>query len=429
MIRVALALFLISHPLAADEVVGRFVEHARGQPDGKAAYSFEREAYTKELNQLPIGVFDSGIGGLTVLEAILGLDAYDNETLKPGADGIPDFANEKFIYFGDQANMPYGNYPKAGHKDFLRELILKDVSFLLGKRYTVDGEVRFDKPGVKAIVIACNTATAFGLDDIRAAIGTLGLPVIVVGVVESGARGVREAGGNSEHALAVMATVGTCESGAYPRMIARALGLAGRAVPTIIQQGGADFAGIIEGESKQQRSVSEEALNEVRALLEKQRESGAGEAVGTVVLGCTHYPLVLAEIKGAFEQLRGDEAYANLIAPEINFVDPAQWTASELFRELALARLKVKKGQASVLPQHQFFFSVPNPACLAAKIAANGALEYDYKYGRQPGRYDLEDTIAVPLTPDRIPAASQKLVENSLPLVWNNISAAAGLSE
>jgi|GEM_PF-6730244 len=71
-------------------------------------------ARQKQINkQLPIGVFDSGTGGLTILQAILTLNAFNNKTEKPGGDGIPDFANEAFQYLADQANMPYGNYAAA----------------------------------------------------------------------------------------------------------------------------------------------------------------------------------------------------------------------------------------------------------------------------------------------------------------------------
>ena len=105
------------------------VEYAKAHPAGDAAFSFDKSAWSGETKHLPIGVFDSGIGGLTVLEALLKLDAYHNDTLQPGADGKPDFAQERFICFGDQANMPYGNYPAADKTPFLRELILKDAFF------------------------------------------------------------------------------------------------------------------------------------------------------------------------------------------------------------------------------------------------------------------------------------------------------------
>ena len=65
-----------------------------------------QQATKQETNSLPIGVFDSGTGGLTVLEAILKLDAFNNETGEPGADGKPDFTKEQFQYLADQATMP-----------------------------------------------------------------------------------------------------------------------------------------------------------------------------------------------------------------------------------------------------------------------------------------------------------------------------------
>ena len=103
--------------------------------DSSSPFSFDRSSYSTELRTLPIGVFDSGLGGLTVLAQILKLDAFDNSTGEQVADSVPDFALERFIYLGDQANMPYGNYPAEGGADFLRELVLKDAIFLLGTRY------------------------------------------------------------------------------------------------------------------------------------------------------------------------------------------------------------------------------------------------------------------------------------------------------
>jgi glutamate racemase len=86
------------------------------------------------------------------------------------SDGIPDFEKEYFIYLADQANMPYGNYPSLGKTDLLKEHILKDVQFLLSNKYYQlpgDQEYKTDKLPVKVIVIACNTATAYGMEDIE----------------------------------------------------------------------------------------------------------------------------------------------------------------------------------------------------------------------------------------------------------------------
>lgn len=397
------------------------VTHAPG--DGKAAFTFDKTAWSTDeaTRRLPIGVFDSGIGGLTVMEAILKLDAFHNDTLAPGADGVPDFADERFIYFGDQANMPYGNYSAAGRTDYLRELILKDAVFLLGRRVWA-AEPRFDKPPVKAIVIACNTATAYGLEDIRKAIAAWHLPVIVVGVVEAGARGVLES--EAEGGIGILATVGTCASGVYPKTITSTLGLAGRSVPLIAQQGSATLAGAIEGDSAFPDSVSSYALKEARSLAEAYRALNPSKPLKSIVLGCTHYPLAEAEIDAAFAQIRTEAAWKDLIAEKRNFVNPAQLTARELFRELARAKLRLKPGEACVLAKDVFYLSVPNPACADVTLAADGSLDRDYKYSRMPGQLEREDTKNVLLTPAMLPAPSAKLLQDRLQAVWSRLQAA-----
>jgi glutamate racemase len=411
-----LLLLLFVLPLGAADLV----THAPG--DGKTAFTFDQTAWSTEeaTRRLPIGVFDSGIGGLTVMEAILKLDAFHNDTLAPGADGVPDFADERFIYFGDQANMPYGNYSAAGRTDYLRELILKDAVFLLGRRVWA-AEPRFDKRPVKAIVIACNTATAYGLEDIRKAIAAWKLPVIVVGVVEAGARGVLES--KAEGGIGILATVGTCASGAYPKTITSTLGLAGRSVPLIAQQGSATLAGAIEGDSAFPDSVSSYALKEARSLAEAYLALKPSKPLETIVLGCTHNPLAEAEIDAAFAQIRTEAEWKDLIAEKRTFVNPAQLTARELFRELARARLRVKPGEACVLAKDLFYLSVPNPACPEVKLAADGSLDRDYKYSRLPGNLDREDTKNVPLTPDMLPAPSARLLRERLQSVWSRLQA------
>ena len=412
-----LCLPLLLSSAAADDVLQRVVDHAAAHADGLAPVSFERAAYAGELRDLPIGVFDSGIGGLTVLEAILALDVFNNTTLQPGADGVPDFAQERFLYLGDQANMPYGNYPAAGRTDYLRELILKDAVFLLGRRWH-DGRVfRYDKPPVKAVVIACNTATAYGLEDLRAAFRAWGLPVIVVGVVEAGARGVLAAGDRRE-AVGVLATVGTCASGAYPRLIEGTLGRAGRAVPAVAQHGSAALAGVIEGDPAFSQSVAECAAQEARALLETLRRDQPGQKLGTLVLGCTHYPLARAELDAAFASLRADPAFAPLLGDPLAYVDPAEWTARELFRELARAGLRLKPGETCRQKQHAFYLSVPNPESTTIRLAPDGGLDRDFKYGRRPGELEREDTFNVPLRVQSLPSVGRNLIETRLPHVW-----------
>jgi glutamate racemase len=400
------------------------VEHAKSHPDGRAAFSFDVTAWSDDeaTRHLPIGVFDSGIGGLTVLEALLTLDAFHNDNLKPGADGTPDFAQERFIYFGDQANMPYGNYSAVQRTDYLRELIVKDAVFLLGRRFwPAEGkEPQFSKPPVKAIVIACNTATAYGLEDIRKAVAAWKIPVIVVGVVEAGARGVLES--KTTGGIGVLATVGTCASGVYPRTITQTLGLAGQSVPVIAQQGSATLAGAIEGDAAFPDSVAAYALKEARALAEAYRDSKPTKPLQTIVLGCTHYPLAKDEIDAAFGSLRQEPEFRDLIAEQRLFVNPAEATAKELFRELAKARLRLKANERCVLEHGQFYLSVPRVEEVGIQLAADGNLDRDYKYSRSPGQLDFEDTKNVPLSPAQIPANSAKLVRERLPAVWKSLN-------
>ncbi len=415
-----LCLLLFALPLHAADLI----EHAKAHPDGKAAFSYDTTAWSDDeaTRHLPIGVFDSGIGGLTVLEALLTLDAFHNDTLQPGADGVADFAQERFIYFGDQANMPYGNYSAVQRTDYLRELIVKDAIFLLGRRFwPAEGkEPQFTKPPVKAIVIACNTATAYGLEDIRKAVAAWKIPVIVVGVVEAGARGVLES--KTTGGIGVLATVGTCASGVYPRTITQTLGLAGQSVPVIAQQGSATLAGAIEGDAAFPESVSAYALKEARALAEAYRDSKPTKPLQTIVLGCTHYPLAKDEIDTAFTALRQEPAFADLIAETRLFVNPAEATAKELFRELAKAKLRLKADERCILEHGQFYLSVPRVDEIGIQLSADGNLDRDYKYSRSPGQFDYEDTKNVPLSPALIPPNSAKLVRERLPAVWRSLS-------
>src|SRR5687768_12730338 len=105
MLRFAFSIFLACCVAVAAEQLDPLIQHVQQNADGKTAWTIDFRALKGDGSGLPSGVFDSGIGGLTVLEAILKVDAFNNETLRPGADGKPDFAGERFIYLGDQANM------------------------------------------------------------------------------------------------------------------------------------------------------------------------------------------------------------------------------------------------------------------------------------------------------------------------------------
>ncbi len=414
-LRLALFCVLATALRATDDPLAVAIGHAKAHPQGDVPASFVAADYRGDLRDLPIGVFDSGVGGLTVLEAIKAHDRHDNRTGAEGADGVPDFAGERFVYFGDQANMPYGNYSAVGRTDFLRELILRDALFLLGRR-----QARGEKPPVKAIVIACNTATAYGLEDIRAAVKAWGIPVIVIGVVEAGAQGLAETANGAQGGVAVLATMGTCASNAYPKAIAK---LTRRPVR---QLGSATLAAAIESDPSIKTSIRDIIRADVGAFLKSAAADGAAP-IDTLMLGCTHYPLVADEIAAAFAYWReqadatGRKPYAALVTPALRQVNPAAWTAEALWRSLHGAKMMAVSKPTS---GDQFYISVPNPAWPGVRLATDGMLAYEYKYGRTDGQVGREDTVNVPMTPDKLPGSTAKLVRDKLPLTWRSLQAA-----
>ena len=466
---------------AIGQEVSLFVEMVERGESQSFTVSFDR--YRTGMKELPIGVFDSGIGGLTVLDAILQLDAFDNVTHEPGPDGRPDFEYERFVYLGDQANMPYGNYPSEQKTDFFRELIIKDVVFLLGERYWPSATAqmpRYDKPPVKAIVIACNTATAYGLETVSAALKEWQLPVQVVGIVDAGAGGAVRAitEQSKKGVVAVLATVGTCKSEGYVRAIAQHAGEAGIMPPTVIQQGCLGFAGAIEGDpsyispaevaqtvdyrgpavgnrtapidpglSAQYDFEAEGLLGDLgrpatwrlnsvenyiryhtATLLERHRQSDCSEPISTVVLGCTHFPYYTDEIAESLERLcyfrepNGDEPYRNLILEQPSFIDPAELTARQLYETLAGSGLLTDKSDESVLCVDEFYISMPNASLPGVKLADSGGFTYEYKYSRAAGNFELEYVKRVPMSSVNLSLAVRERIK-TMPIVWNRLVA------
>jgi glutamate racemase len=190
------------------------------------------------MNRAPIGVFDSGIGGLTVVRAI-----YEQ---------LP---HESTIYFGDTARVPYG--PKS--PDTVRRYSLEILHWLVAQ-------------GVKAVVIACNTSTAHALDALKAE-----SPVPVIGVIEPGARAAVSAMGQGP--IGVIGTAGTVASNAYTRAIQAA-----KPGAAVEQRACPLFVPLVE------EGWFEHPAAELIALEYLQPLKQAG--VDVLVLGCTHYPLL-----------------------------------------------------------------------------------------------------------------------------------------
>lgn len=422
-------------------------------------------AYPKHDSSLPVGVFDSGTGGLTVLEAMLRYDEHRNDTGAAGADGVPDFATEDLIYLADQANMPYGNYPSVGKTDLLVEHVLKCAQFLLGTRYYADGPTpRTDKKPVKAIVIACNTATAYGKSDIETMLQRGQSDLQVIGVIDAGSRAaLSEFSPQESGSVGVFATAGTVASGGYVRAIERfrkELGYTGK-IQTY-SQGGVGLAEAIDQDlSYMDRKANgprdnykgplpaKEALdrygfdfkdgkmlanedcscvqinsadNYVRyhlvSLLETMRQDPQAQPLKALILGCTHYPYVTGEINAVLADLRRNERYRPLLADKVTLIDPARNTARELYDHLHAKKLANRLGSWK---NAEFYISVPHPSTDPKNLEAGGTrFTHAYKYARAAGQ-DTQFVQAVPFSKRNIPAEVAARLREQVPTVFGLI--------
>jgi glutamate racemase len=239
-------------------------------------------------NALKIGVFDSGFGGLTVLRELV--------KLLPGAESI---------YLGDTARLPYGSKS--------RETI---------SRYAVSSARFIEEQGADLLVIACNTATALALDDIQAA-----LPIPVIGVIEPGAEAAAAATRHGD--VLVLATAATVSSGAYTRALS-GVGLSAfeKACPLLVPL-------VEEG------WVDHPVTDEVIRIYLKEALAAAPETA-TLLLGCTHYPLIEPAMRRVLEGM----------GLRLQIVDSAKATA------VATARLVAKRfpnAQTIETPTRSFF--------------------------------------------------------------------------
>lgn len=400
-------------------------------------------------NELAIGVFDSGTGGLTVLDALVRYDKNNNATQADGEDGQPDFSKENFIYLGDQANMPYGNYFAVGKTDLLKEHVIKDVQFLLGQKYYAsanDKTFKTDKQKIKAIVIACNTATAYGQEDADAFMARTGLNIPVIGVINAGTRGTLQQFAKDESgAIGVFATVGTIASNGYGKNIlkmAKELGYTGDI--QIFNQGGHGVAEAVDEEpdfinrkataprgdyrgpsltskefpidktlmdvynfnfdhnkmlcdSKNTDDCNVLQINDTEnyvryhlvSLMEQIRKSNKPQPLKALVLGCTHYPYLVKEINKVLTELynykgnNGKYVYRDLMAKEVKVINPAEYVAKELYDALKAKKQFNDKGDFA--KNSEFYISVANLNNPKVQADAQGRFTYDYKYGRNVG--------------------------------------------
>jgi glutamate racemase len=231
-----------------------------------------------------IGVFDSGVGGLTVLRAL-----------------AAELPAEQFVYLGDTARLPYGT---------------KSAETVV--RYALQATAALAAFPLKCLVIACNTASAVALPAVRARIAS----VPVIGVIEPGAEAACAAS-NCGH-IAVIATEGTVRGGAYQQAIRRRRPEAQvTAVPAPLFVALAE-EGVCEGPIAE--AVAHHYLDPLFA---------AAGRIDTLVLGCTHFPMLGRAIRGA-------------VGPGIDIVDSAQTTAGHVRRALERSGIAASAGAGAV---------------------------------------------------------------------------------
>lgn len=220
--------------------------------------------------EAPIGVFDSGVGGLTVVREIM--------------RQIP---NEKIVYFGDTARVPYGSKSKETVTRYSRQI----ARFL-------------ESHQVKTIVVACNTASAYALDELER---EFALPMI--GVIKPGAKMAAEVTRNGK--IGVIATEATIGSGIYAKYIKelnQQVIIHGKACPL--------FVPLVEEGLLEDPVTDEIARRYLEELIDID--------IDTLILGCTHYPLIRSTL-------------SRIMGERVTLVNPAYETAKEL-KELLLSR-------------------------------------------------------------------------------------------
>jgi glutamate racemase len=431
-------------------------------------YYIDFENYPAGNSSLPVGVFDSGTGGLSVLADIV------------KEEGL---ANESFIFLGDLANMPYGSYSLEDNTSLLIEHVMKDVQFLLGNKYYQRGdskEYMSDKSPVKAIVIACNTATAYALDTVRNFLEDAGVDLDVIGVIDAGAHGAFGSFSPGENgSIAVLATDGTVKSGAYPAAI-RSINIADgqEEVIQVFQQAG---IGIAESIDENRDAIDRKAtvprpeyrgpsetgegdmfidpalwarydfdldngallfegditdphniqINSVEnyikfhmvSLMEKIRKTEGAQPLNSVVLACTHYPFFSDTFRSELLRLRdlcedGEYIYRRLISEDFIIVNPASVVAEQLYTLLSAKNLLNTSGDSA----GEFYISVPNLRNRKASLREDGSFTYEYKYGRRAGEIQ-EYVKAVPFSRNTIPGDILERLQLQIPAVYDMMAA------
>jgi hypothetical protein len=182
-------------------------------------------------------------------------------------------------------------------------------------------------------------------------------------------------------------------------------------------------------QSIQLNSVENYIRYHTLTLVENHRKTRPDVPIRVVILGCTHFPFYTNSFAGAFEHLRslsagdgsGEKPYEALLWQRIDFIDPAENTAVELYAALRTGNLLLSKGAQAGTLSDEFYISVPNPGLAGAELDESGAFSYAYKYGRQPGMLEIEYVRRVPMHRGNLSARALELIKEGTPEVWRRL--------
>ena len=472
-------LFFISCDRNKEEVKPLIPVVQTALSDSSSCNYIDFEQFPDNKRFLSIGLFDSGIGGLSVLDAMLNADFFNNITGEEVTDGIKDFAGEHFDYLADRANMPYGEYTTHNKSDFLRELVVKDALFLLKDELFINSfedEPSGKKSRSKFIIVACNSASAYGINDINDLVDNQE-GIKVLGVIDAAVeRAIKDVMNEHSAVVSLLATQSTIDSDVYDKKFKAELEKQG--IKSVAFNSFSDYGltGAIENHPDyidrqcttfrenykgpkfgreanqihpklinvynfnkdnngiiykmlfgqyvdiQLNSIENYARFNIVNIVESHRLSGNTSPLKSIILGSTHYSLIKDKLYEIIEEIRsyrvdGRAIYREIISNDFKFIDPAEDCAKECYRILREDNnLALRIGKSKV----NLYISVPSYHLTSECLDSLGGLSHSFKFGRRINSEEIT-TKQIPLTKNNFDDATLELLQRSVPITFNLI--------
>lgn len=410
--------------------------------------------YTDDMASLPIGMFDSSVDGIMVMERFLTIDQFDNITGARVSDGIPDFGGENFQFLIDMANGPYIDYIEGGNVDFLKEHLMTNLFFLMGKSFytlSVDDFKSGQKDRVKAVVSLTNTADYTVGEDFSNFAKESGSNILSVGLMSSAISalfddisaksevciGILSSGDDitvREYESAIRKSAGKLNYGGTIKIAGhRAQGLSeailndydyismlstsvrsGYKGPDILEN--IDYVDnmvlgkyhfntsgnglLVRRETDKYMDIQLNSIeNYVRyhivSMVEHHRRSGSKIPISTILLSDYKYSSVKKFIKQTLKDLYdykqdGMYLYRTSITSDVKIIDPIECAASDCY--LAL-RKSNNLALRTVRSELVTYVSVPVLSLSAEDYTSNGMFTDDYRVSRVAGEYKITSKV------------------------------------